>query len=35
MKEEFLVRFANETIYYNKVSINPEKIKTPLYTDAI
>ena len=30
MKEELLVRFANETIYYNIVSIDPEKIKDPL-----
>lgn len=30
MKEELLVRFANETIYYNRVSIDPEKIKDPL-----
>jgi len=30
MKEELLVRFANETIYYNRVSIDPEKIKDAL-----
>ena len=30
MKEELLVRFANETIYYNRVSVDPEKIKDPL-----
>jgi hypothetical protein len=27
MKEEILVRFANDGHYYNNISINPEKIK--------
>jgi hypothetical protein len=27
MKEEILVRFANETIYNSRININPEKIK--------
>jgi len=27
MKEEILVRFANETIYNSRINIDPEKIK--------
>jgi hypothetical protein len=27
MKEEILVRFANETVYNSRINIDPEKIK--------
>jgi hypothetical protein len=30
MKEEILVRFANETIYNSRINIDPEKIKDQL-----
>jgi len=30
MKEELLVRFANESLYYKRIEINLEKIKNVL-----
>lgn len=30
MKEELLVRFANESLYYTRIKINLEKIKNVL-----
>ena len=29
-KVEVLVRFANETVYYNKINIDPTKIENPM-----
>jgi len=29
MKQEIFVRFANEGIYYNKISVDPKNIKEP------
>ncbi len=29
-KVEVLVRFANEGVYYNRIKIDPKKIKNPL-----
>lgn len=28
-KVEIYVRFANESVYYNKIKVDPEKIKNP------
>lgn len=30
MKQEVFVRFANEGIYYNKISVDPKNIKDPV-----
>jgi hypothetical protein len=29
MKQEIFVRFANEGLYYNKISVDPKNIKEP------
>jgi hypothetical protein len=35
-KVEVLVRFANESVYYNKIKIDPLKIKDPMvFTDEV
>lgn len=34
MKQEIFVRFANEGIYYNKISIDPKNIKEPRVFDT-
>ena len=35
-KVEILVRFANESVYYNKIKIDPTKIKDPMiFTDEV
>ncbi len=35
-KVEILVRFANESVYYNKIKIDPLKIKDPMvFTDEV
>ena len=30
MKVELMVRFANEGVYYNRITIDPERIENPL-----
>jgi hypothetical protein len=35
-KVEVLVRFANESVYYNKIKIDPSKIEDPMiFTDEV
>jgi hypothetical protein len=35
-KFEVLVRFANESVYYNKIKIDPSKIEDPMvFTDEV
>jgi hypothetical protein len=35
-KVEVLVRFANESVYYNKIKIDPTKIEDPMvFTDEV
>ena len=35
-KVEILVRFANESIYYNRIKIDPSKIEEPMvFTDEV
>ena len=35
-KVELLVRFANESVYYNKIKIDPTKIEDPMvFTDEV
>jgi hypothetical protein len=34
MKQEIFVRFANEGIYYNKISVDPKNIKEPRVFDT-
>jgi len=35
-KVEVLVRFANESLYYNKIKIDPTKIEDPMvFTDEV
>ena len=35
-KIDVLVRFANEGVYYNTISINPKKIENPMvFTDEV
>jgi hypothetical protein len=35
-KIEVLVRFANESVYYNKIKIDPTKIEDPMvFTDEV
>jgi hypothetical protein len=35
-KVEILVRFANESVYYNKIKIDPSKIEEPMvFTDEV
>lgn len=30
MKQEIFVRFANEGVYYTKISVDPKKLKNPV-----
>jgi len=33
---EIYVRFANESDYYNKITVNPDKIENPvIFTDEV
>ena len=35
-KVEILVRFANESVYYNRIKIDPSKIEEPMvFTDEV
>jgi len=35
-KVEVLVRFANESVYYNKIKIDPTKMEDPMvFTDEV
>ncbi len=35
-KVELLVRFANESVYYNRIKIDPSKIEEPMvFTDEV
>ena len=35
-KVEVLVRFANESVYYNRIKIDPSKIEEPMvFTDEV
>jgi hypothetical protein len=35
-KVEILVRFANESVYYNRIKIGPSKIEEPMvFTDEV